>query len=230
MIAVRPAASRGESRDACARMRHTFSFRDYFEPAHMGFGALRVLNDIVVEPGATLGAERLANMERLTWVVAGILRLRAGDHERVLHAGDVHVLGAGRGIDIMEANASMSDPVHVVQAWLQPERVNAQVSPGGVLATRAQGTTLVASADAREGSLAVRGDAAIYLLRPSAGVPCTRTIGAGRRAWLQVVGGAVRANGVRLEAGDGVAVLQERRIEITGCAGAQVLMVDLADR
>ncbi len=230
MIAVRPAASRGESRDACSRMRHTFSFRDYFEPAHMGFGALRVLNDIVVEPGASIGTGRLANMERLTWVVAGALRLRVGDREVVLREGDVHVLGAGLGIELSETNASDSEPAHLVQAWLQPDRVNAAVSEGVVLATSGLDAALVATPDGRDGSLVVRQDAGLHVLRPSAGVSCTRTIGAGRRAWLQVVGGAVRANGVRLEAGDGVAVLQERRIEITGCADAQVLMVDLVDR
>ncbi len=227
MIAIRPACARGSTQRDAAASWHSFSFGDYYDPAHMGFGALRVLNEITLAPAAGVAPETHANMEILTWVVAGGLRDEVSGIE--LKAGDLQCLSAGRGVAHAESNASAGDPARYLQFWIQPDRVNAEprTSKGSFTAGTCAGLRLIAAANAGEHVVPIRGDTRVHVARLTAGQRIAHALCLGRRAWLQVTKGVLELNGVRLAAGDGAAALHENRIELLGIEDAEALVFDL---
>lgn len=226
MIAVRPGAARGVSRAAGSVVRHAFSCGDYFDPARMGFGPLRVLNEIELAPGAGLARERRANVQLLTFVIAGEVHRQSGDDSAVLAAGDAHVLGAGHGIEDGISNTSTDVPARLLQAWIQPARLNAapHAAHRHGHAMNGSGPLLLASADGREGSIALRAPVDVWRARPSAGSPVGVACCFGRRMWVQVVAGEVEVGAVRAVAGDAAVVLNERRIELVAPSAADLLV------
>jgi redox-sensitive bicupin YhaK (pirin superfamily) len=232
MIAIRPAAARGTTRTDSLVSRHSFSFGDYYDPAHMGFGPLRVLNEEVLTPAAVGETQSHANMEILNWVVSGALHPADSDGG-VLRAGDLQCLSAGRGVAHGESNDSTAEPLHFLQIWIQPDRVNAQprTEQRSFPACESHaGLRLVASADGCEGSVPIRSDVRVFVARLGAGVHVVHPLCLGRRAWLQVTEGSVEINGVKLTAGDGAAALHENRLDLLGLADAEVLLFDLPER
>jgi quercetin 2,3-dioxygenase len=233
MIAVRRAAERGTANLGWLDSRHTFSFGHYYDPDHMGFGALRVINEDRVEPGAGFGTHGHQDMEIISYVLDGALEHRDSiGTGSVIRPGDVQVMSAGTGIRHSEFNHSKTEPVHFLQIWVLPDRkglaprYDQKTFPESGKRDRLR---LVGSPDGREGSIVIHQDAAIYDAQLSRGHAVTHPLEAGRKGWVQVISGAVEVNGKAAAAGDGVALADEGLVSITSAAdGAQVLVFDLA--
>ncbi len=232
MIALRPARDRGQTELDWLDSRHTFSFGDYYDPAHMGFRALRVINDDRVAPGRGFGTHPHRDMEIVTYVLAGAL-----EHEdslgtgSVIRPGDVQRMTAGTGILHSEYNPSPAEPVHLLQIWLLPERRG--LAPGYeqkhfALEERRGRLRLVAAPDGRDGSVVIRQDAELYAAVLQDGERVRHRLRPGRYAWVQVATGDVTLNGRPLAAGDGAAVSGEEGLELTAPRAAEVLVFDLA--
>lgn len=235
MIVERPGAARGHLRTDWLDSRHAFSFGRYHDPAWMGFGALRVLNEDRVAPGAGFPPHGHANMEILSYVLDGTLVHRddAGGEGGVLAAGDVQWMSAGHGVRHSESNGSATAPVHFLQAWIQPDRVNAtpawatcRVPP----ADRRGRWAALASPDGAGGSVALRQHAWLRgaLLAPGEALECA--LDPGRRYWLHVARGAVQAGARAMAAGDALGLAGEGgtlALRGAGDAAADVLLFDL---
>lgn len=230
MIAVRPAAARGRCAVAALESRCSFSHGDYHDPAHMGFGALRLLNEQVVAPGAALEPQRYANLEVLTWVVSGSLRCREGDAApTVLAAGTLECVGGGSGLEREESNASAQQSAHLVRLGLRPDRVNAAPRIERRVFTDAQRRgrlCLLAAADG-DGLVHVRQNVRLSSALLARGETIEHRQCYSRRAWLQVVSGELIVNGIRLAGGDGAAVIQECGLHIEAASDTDLLLLEL---
>ena len=231
-VVVRPAAARGRTQTDWLDSRHTFSFGEYHDPAHMGFGALRVINDDRVAPGKGFATHGHRDMEIVTYVLEGALEhkdsLGTGS---VIRPGEVQIMSAGTGIQHSEFNHSPIEPVHLLQIWIVPDR------PG--LPPRYDQRTFdpaelagklrrVVSPDGDGGAIVIHQDASMHAARLGAADVVEHALAPGRRAWLQVARGAVTANGARLGPGDGAAVTGERTITVRANEAAEILLFDLA--
>jgi quercetin 2,3-dioxygenase len=231
MIRVRKSEDRGHFDHGWLDTSHTFSFADYWDPAHMGFGDLRVINEDRVQPGMGFGTHGHRDMEIVTWVLDGALQHRDSmGNGSVITPGKVQRMTAGTGVTHSEFNASQHDPVHLLQIWILPERPG--LTPGyeekELSSMSGKGFRLVGSRDGRDGSVTIHQDVSIYAGLFDAGESAARSIASGRRAWLQVALGEVTVNGVALGAGDGAAITEVEAIEVTaGNDGAEVLLFDL---
>jgi redox-sensitive bicupin YhaK (pirin superfamily) len=231
MIIVRPAGERGHAVFDWLDSHHTFSFGHYYDPQHMGFGPLRVINEDRVAAGGGFPPHGHANMEIITCVLDGALQHKDSlGNGSVMRPGDVQRMTAGSGIEHSEFNASKDEPVHFLQIWIQPDRVNVQ--PGYEqkvipLAEREGRLRVLVSPDGRDGSLRMQQDALLMAAVLEDGQTVEHTVAAGRRAWLQVASGSVDVNGTALKSGDGAAVVAEDRIVLSGRDKAHVLVFDL---
>jgi redox-sensitive bicupin YhaK (pirin superfamily) len=230
MIIERPGSARGEGRADWLHSRHTFSFSRYYDPQWMGFGALRVINEDVVAPGAGFAPHRHANMEILSYVLDGELSHKDDSGGGgVIQAGELQWMSAGHGIEHSEFNDSRDHAVHFLQMWIQPDRLNAQPAYAQRPApAQAGGWTLMASPDGAEGSLPIRQDAQLWLARLAPGAGATRDLRADRRYWLHVAQGQVRIAGRDLNAGDALGLVEEAGpLAIEAGQASQVLLFDL---
>jgi hypothetical protein len=233
MIAVRPAAERGTVNLGWLDSRHSFSFGHYYDPDHMGFGALRVINEDRVRPGAGFGTHGHQDMEIISYVLEGALEHKDSiGTGSVIRPGDVQVMSAGTGIRHSEFNHSKKKPVHFLQIWVLPNRqglpprYDQKSFPASEKRNRLR---LVGSPDGRDGSIVIHQDADIYDALLSNGHVVTHPVRPGRKSWVQVVSGAVEVNGAAAVAGDGVAVEDEALLSITSRAeGSEILVFDLA--
>lgn len=229
MISVRPAAERGHVNFGWLDTRHTFSFGQYYDPRYMGFGALRVINDDRVAPGAGFPMHPHADMEILTYVLEGALEHRDSiGNGAVIRPGEVQRMSAGTGIRHSEFNASQELPVHLLQIWILPERSG--LAPGYEQKAIDVGDelTLLASRDGRDGSVTIHQDAGVFAARLVPDKPARHRLAPGRRAWLHVARGDAVLNGIALAAGDGAAVTDESELELGTRSGGEVLLFDLA--
>ncbi len=233
MLKLRRAAERGRSNFGWLDSRHCFSFGEYYDPAHMGFGPLRVINDDRVAPGGGFPTHAHADMEIISYVLDGALEHRDSlGTGSVIRPGDVQRMSAGTGIRHSEFNASKSEPVHFLQIWIIPERKG--LKPAYEQKTFAGGETagtlrLTGSRDGRDGSVTIHQDADFYagLLRP--GEAAAHELKHGRIAWVQVARGEAVLNGQPLQTGDSAAVLEPGVLELTGGpAEAEILLFDMA--
>ena len=232
MITVRKAQERGHARHGWLDSFHTFSFAGYHDPEHMGFRALRVINEDRVQPRRGFDTHSHRDMEIVTYVLGGALRhedsLGTGS---VIRPGDVQRMSAGTGVSHSEFNHSATELVHLLQIWILPEREGLAPSyeqkhfPSeerrGVL-------RLVASRDARSGSIRIHQDVDLYASLLGEGESLSHALRPGRHAWLQVARGHCTLNGSPLEAGDGAAVSGEATLRLTGATDAEILLFDLA--
>ncbi len=237
MIIERPGTARGHVRTGWLDSRHTFSFGQYYDAAWMGFGALRVINEDRVAPGAGFPTHGHANMEILSYVLEGALAHRddagGGGEGGVLVPGELQWMGAGHGIRHSEFNASDSAPVHFLQIWIQPDRVNA--NPGWACrafpeADRLGRWVALAAPEGAGGALPLRQDAWLHGTLLQAEVDLERPLSPGRRYWLHVARGNVDVGGHALAAGDALGFEREDRILSVRGAGdgvADVLLFDL---
>ncbi len=231
MITLRRAGERGRTTTPWLESRHTFSFNRYYDPRHMGFRTLRVINDDRVQPGTGFATHAHRDMEILTYVLEGALEHRDSlGTGSVIRPGEIQRMSAGTGISHSEWNHSTSEPVHFLQIWLEP--AEAGLPPGYEqrrfrAADAPHGLTLVAAHDGHDGAVRIHQDAAVYAARLGAGGRAEHRLGPGRHAWVQLARGTAALNGVALEAGDGAAVSGEPRLEIVSADGAEVLLFDL---
>lgn len=236
MIVERPAATRGAVKTGWLDSRHTFSFGHYHDPLWMGFGALRVINEDRVAPGAGFPPHDHANMEILSYVLSGALAHRdsasAGD-AGVLRPGELQWMSAGHGIEHSEFNASQTEAVHFLQIWIQPDRVNAPPAYAqrafDPQARRGRWAVL-ASPDGVDGSLAIRQQAWLRGAGLATGESMDLTIDPARRYWLHVAQGTVEFDGRTLTAGDALGFVGEsgvHRIMASGEGAADLLLFDL---
>ena len=232
MITLRKAVERGHADHGWLKSEHSFSFADYYDPAHMGVGNLRVVNEDRIAPGTGFGTHGHRDMEIVSYVIEGALAHRDSlGSEGVIRPGDVQRMSAGRGVSHSEFNASKSELVHFLQIWLLPRE--AGIPPGyeQKAFTRQQQEgrlQLVASPDGAGGSVTIHADAFLYAGRFGQGVAGELRLGEGRHAWVQVARGKARINGHDLEAGDGAALWDESAVQIEGIDASEVLVFDLA--
>jgi redox-sensitive bicupin YhaK (pirin superfamily) len=233
MITVRPAAERGVANFGWLDSRHTFSFGHYYDPDHMGFGALRVINEDRVAPGGGFDTHGHQDMEIISYVLDGALEHKDSiGTGSVIRPGDVQVMSAGTGIRHSEFNHSKKEPVHFLQIWVLPDRNG--IAPrydqkSFADAEKRDRLRLVGSPDGRDGSIVIHQDAEIYDALLSRDQAVSHDLKAGRKSWIQVVRGAVEVNGKAAAAGDGVAVEDEAAVSIAARADdSHVLVFDLA--
>lgn len=232
MTLVRRSHERGHGQHDWLDSRHTFSFADYHDRAWMGFGPLRVINEDRVAPGGGFAPHRHANMEILSYVIAGGLQHRDSiGNGSVIVPGDVQMMSAGAGIEHSEFNASKDAPVHFLQIWIQPDRLNAQpryAQEHFPRASRCGVLRLVASPDGTEGSLPIRQNARVFATVLAAGDSLTHALAPARRAWLQVVAGELRlGDGTMLGAGDGAGITDAELVQMTATDECEALLFDL---
>jgi quercetin 2,3-dioxygenase len=232
MIRVRRASERGHYDHGWLDTYHTFSFARYFDRRHMGFRALRVINEDRVAPGNGFGMHPHEDMEIVTYVLDGALAHRDSlGTGSTIRPGELQRMTAGTGIRHSEFNPSEAEPVHLYQIWLLPEREG--LEPSYEQRTfpeeeRHNRLRLVASPDGQGGSLTIRQDARLYLASLDGGREVRHELTPGRHAWLQVLRGGVALDGSTLSAGDGAAVSEESSLAIGAEGPSEVLLFDLA--
>ena len=232
MIRFRLAAERGHADHGWLDTYHTFSFADYYDPAQMGFRALRVINEDRVAPGQGFGMHGHRDMEIITYVLSGALEHKDSlGHGEVLRPGELQRMSAGTGIRHSEFNPSATEPTHLYQIWLEPDRTGLPPSyeqRAFAEEGRRGRWQLVASPDAADGSLLIHQNAKVLLAALSAGETLTYDLAPHRHAWLQILRGAVVLNGQMLQTSDGAAISQEAALTLVAEVEAEVLLFDLA--
>jgi len=232
MITIRHAEERGIANFGWLDSRHTFSFGEYHDPKHMGFGPLRVINEDRVSPGQGFGTHAHKDMEIISYVLEGALEHKDSiGTGSVIRPGDMQVMSAGTGIRHSEFNHSKTEPVHFLQIWVIPDREG--IAPRYEQKTFSDADKrgklkLVFSPDGREGSVIVYQDVKIFAALLNSGEQVTYTLQSGRKAWMQSVRGSVTMNGHGLAAGDGAAVTAEPTMTMIAKAdGTEFLLFDL---
>lgn len=231
-LTLRRADERGKAKFSWLDSRHTFSFGQYVDPHHMGFGPLRVINDDWIAGGGGFPTHGHADMEIITYVLEGALEHKdsLGTGSQIL-PGDVQRMSAGRGIRHSEYNASKTDPVHLLQIWIMPAEKG--LTPSYEQKTFADDEKrgrlcLVASRDGREGSVTIRRDADMFATLLDQSEAVRHELRPGRAVWCHVARGSVTLNGQPLSAGDAVAVEDPGEITVVGVEDGEVLMFDMA--
>lgn len=232
MITLRPSHERGHANHGWLDTYHTFSFGEYYDPGHMGFRHLRVINEDRVQPGTGFGTHSHRDMEILTYVLEGELEHKDSmGNGSVIRPGELQRMSAGTGVTHSEHNHSKSEPVHLLQIWIVPERKG--LKPGyeqrsfPIEEKRGQ-LRLIAARDGRGGAVTVHQDVDLFAALLDRGERVTHRLNPGRHAWVQVARGAVMLNGVSLKAGDGAAISEEEPLEVSASELSEILLFDLA--
>ena len=230
-IRVRRAAERGHAQYDWLDTWHTFSFNTYYDPAQMGFRALRVINEDRVQPGEGFGMHGHRDMEIITYVLEGALEHRDSlGTGAVLRPGEFQRMSAGTGIRHSELNPSPTEPVHLYQIWLLPNQKDLRPSyqqKSFPEVERRGRLRLVASPDAKDGSLLIHQDAEVYLATLDVDQQVRHELPLGRHAWLQVLRGSVVLNGQSLGTSDGAAVSGQTSLSIQATESSEVMLFDL---
>lgn len=232
MITRRPANERGHNQLGWLDTYHTFSFDTYFDPHHMGFRQLRVINEDRVEPARGFGAHPHRDMEILTYILEGALEHRDSmGNGSIIRPGEIQRMSAGTGVTHSEFNPSKSEGVHLLQIWILPNQKGLTPSyeqKTFSVAERGNQWRLIAAKDARQGAVLIHQDVDVYASILEPGVQIEFHMAAGRHAWMQVARGGVSLNGHTLKAGDGAAISEEQTLEITAAKPSEILLFDLA--
>jgi redox-sensitive bicupin YhaK (pirin superfamily) len=233
MITIRRSQERGGGDHGWLNTRHTFSFDTYYDPRHMHFRALRVINEDIVQPGAGFPTHPHRDMEIITYVLEGALQHQDSlGNGSIIRPGDGQRMSAGTGILHSEANASKTDRVHLLQIWILPERKG--IEPGYEQKAFSEEDKrgrlkLIAARDGHNGAVTVHQDISLYVSLLDEQQEVEHALAPGRHAWLQIARGSVELNGTRLEQGDGAAASDEQKLSITGAQdGSEILLFDLA--
>lgn len=229
---IRRAADRGHADHGWLDSWHTFSFADYYDPAHMGFRSLRVINDDRIAAGGGFPTHPHRDMEIFSYLLAGQLAHKDSmGNSRVLSPGEIQLMRAGTGVRHSEFNPSSTEPAHLLQIWITPDTRG--LPPAYTEWTPAAGRendakTLVISQDGRDGSATIAQDASIYLIKPGPGNPAAHTLAAGRGLWLHVAKSTLEVNGIQLSAGDAISLEDPGALTISATAtGAEAILFDL---
>ncbi|HET6329918.1 MAG TPA: pirin family protein [Holophagaceae bacterium] len=231
MLTLRASKDRGHADFGWLDTRHSFAFGEFFDPAHVRFSDLRVLNEDRVQPGKGFGTHGHRDMEILTWVLEGGLEHQDSlGSKGVIRPLQAQVMSAGTGIRHAEMNGSDKEPVHFLQIWILPEAEGLPPRYGQVDFQEADVRDrwrLIASRDGAEGSALVHQDIRIHAARLSKGASLSRDLDPSRNHWLQIARGALAANGLALSAGDGLALSSEARLDLMAIEPSEVLFFDL---
>lgn len=230
MMTIRKSGERGHADHGWLDSYHTFSFADYYDPKHMHFRSLRVINEDYIAPSEGFGTHPHADMEIITYIVKGALQHRDSmGNSAVMREGDIQRISAGSGIMHSEFNASSTDPVHLLQIWLMPDRKG--VKPGYVEKSFAKAESgqlhLATSKEGRNGSIPINQDADLYFSRLTKGQNTEFALRPGRHAWLQLIDGKLDVNGTVLNAGDAAGVTQVDSLKLSPVDDAHFLLFDL---
>jgi quercetin 2,3-dioxygenase len=232
MIQIRPAEARGRTDWGWLDSRHTFSFGEYHDPAHMAFRTLRVINDDRVKAGAGFGRHGHQDMEILSYVLEGALEHQdSSGGGGVIRPGEIQLMRAGTGVTHSEQNHSKVDPVHFLQIWIVPDARGLKPAYGQQVFDRdlaSRAFVLLASKGGRDGSLDIHQDVNLWVAFIGAGERRELRLRPARHAWIHVARGPLSVNGKALREGDGGAVSGEDRLEFVGQHAAEVLVFDLA--
>ncbi len=231
MIVRRPAAERGHANHGWLDSHHSFSFADYYDPAHMGFGPLRVINEDRVQPGMGFGTHGHRDMEIISYVLEGQLSHQDNmGNGSIIAPGDVQRMSAGRGVLHSEFNPSSTDGVHFLQIWIEPAQrgIAPSYEQARVDAAAKRGTLALLAAPAGQGgAVVIHQDARLYAGLFDGAESAVHAVAPGRRAYVHVARGAVHVNGAPLGAGDAVRIEDEAEVRIDAGRDAEVLLFDL---
>jgi redox-sensitive bicupin YhaK (pirin superfamily) len=231
MIDIRKSADRGHADHGWLDTRFSFSFADYFDPQHVHFRTLRVMNDDRVAGGGGFPMHPHADMEIVTYVLEGALQHKDSmGNGSVIKPGDVQYMSAGTGVTHSEFNASKTEPVHLYQIWMFPDRKGHKPTYDQKNFSEAEKRgklRLLVSPDGRDGSVKIRQDNELYATVLGEGESVKHALKPERHAYVQVARGSVKLNGTQLETGDGAAISAEKAVELTGVKDAEVLLFDL---
>jgi redox-sensitive bicupin YhaK (pirin superfamily) len=230
-ITVRRSSERGLADHGWLRSRHTFSFADYHDPAHMGFRSLRVINDDIVAAGRGFPEHPHRDMEIFSYVLEGALAHRDSlGNERILTPGQIQLMSAGAGVRHSEFNPSATEPTHFLQIWIQPREQGLRPSytewhPSPRHADDPK--VLVISADGRDGSAGIQQDAEIFRILLEPGQSLQHEVREGRGIWLQIAEGSLAVNGIKLDSGDAAATEESGILTLTANSRTNALLFDL---
>jgi quercetin 2,3-dioxygenase len=232
MMDILKSEERGHANHGWLDSHFTFSFADYFDPEQVQFRTLRVMNDDRIAGGGGFPKHPHRDMEIVTYVLEGALEHKDSmGNGSVIKPGDVQYLSAGTGVAHSECNASKTEPVHMYQIWMLPERQGLKPTYDQKTFSDAEKRgklRLVASPDGRDGSVRIRQDNELYATVLGAGETVKHALKKDRHAYVQVARGSVKLNGTELREGDGAAISEEEAVELTGVKDAEVLLFDLA--
>ena len=227
---IRRANERGHASHGWLDTYHTFSFANYYDPEHMGYRSLRVINDDIVMPGEGFGTHPHRDMEIITYVLSGQLEHKDSmGNGRIIKPGEVQYMAAGTGVQHSEFNPSNDEAVHLLQIWIQPDRKGAKPNYAEKSMSKLpQGQfNLITSKTGRDGSIAINQDADLWLAKLGTGNRVTHTLAANRHAWLHIAEGEVTVNGEKLSGGDAIAFDEAGTVELNATKPSQVLLFDL---
>jgi quercetin 2,3-dioxygenase len=229
MIEIRPSEERGHNKLSWLDSRFTFSFDQYYDPEHVQFRALRVINEDHVAPGAGFPTHPHRDMEILTWILEGAIEHRDNSGGNgVIRPGELQHMTAGRGVMHSEFNPSPKDPAHLLQIWILPERKGLDPSYEQLSFPDAELRGKFSLVAGPKAPVTIHQDANLYIARLDAGAEAKHTLEPGRHAWVQVARGGVELNGKKLKAGDGAAISDEAGINVRAGEASEVLLFDLA--
>jgi quercetin 2,3-dioxygenase len=232
MMDILKSEERGHANHGWLDSHFTFSFADYFDPEQVQFRTLRVMNDDRIAGGGGFPKHPHRDMEIVTYVLEGALEHKDSmGNGSVIKPGDVQYMSAGTGVAHSEYNASKTEPVHMYQIWMLPEKQGLKPAYDQKTFSDAEKRgklRLVASPDGRDGSVRIRQDNELYATVLGAGETVKHALKKDRHAYVQVARGSVKLNGTELREGDGAAISEEKAVELTGVKDAEVLLFDLA--
>ena len=233
MITLRPSRERGHADHGWLKSFHSFSFAGYHDPKHMGWGKLRVINEDWIAPGKGFGTHGHRDMEIVTYVLQGALAHKDSlGNVKAIPPGDVQRMSAGSGVQHSEFNHAPDDTTHLLQIWIEPNVKG--VKPSYEQTTFADSAKqgrlcLVASPDGAQGSVTLHADARLYAGLFDAGQTAALELATGRKAYVHLVRGALKVNGVALHTGDAALLADEQQVALTEAQEAEVLVFDLSD-
>jgi quercetin 2,3-dioxygenase len=229
MMQIRPSEERGHNQVPWLDSHFTFSFDQYYDPEHVQFRSLRVINEDVIAPGQGFPMHPHREMEILTWILEGALEHRDNTGGRgVIRPGELQHMTAGTGVMHSEFNASSKTPVHLLQIWILPNRRGLKPGYEQLSFADSELRNRFALVAGTEAPITIHQDVNLHIARLDNGMSAEHLLERDRHAWVQVARGAVEVNGRQLRAGDGAAISHEARVDVTAQMPSEVLLFDLA--
>ncbi|HIB90627.1 TPA: pirin family protein [Candidatus Poribacteria bacterium] len=232
MIQKRSSRERGYANHEWLETYHSFSFARYYDSKHMNFRYLRVINEDRVQPGTGFGMHSHHDMEIITYILDGSLKHQDSmGNQSIIYTGEVQHISAGTGIMHSELNPSESDPVHFLQIWITPDRMG--IEPRYAQRKLRDNISdnqlcLIASKNGENGSITLNQDVNLYVLSLDSGGQVDYELQPDRYAWIQVTKGTIKLKDITMEAGDGAAISEEKKLEINANNAAEMLLFDLS--
>jgi len=228
MMSIRYHDERGYVNHGWLEARHSFSFGNYYDPEHLGVSALRVINDDHIAAGQGFPTHSHQDMEIITYVTSGSIEHKDSmGNTKALSAGEFQLMSAGSGISHSEYNPSPHEPLNLFQIWIQPDQLGIEPAYQQKKFAHTQGMQLIASPDARNGSLLIHQDAYLYHLKLAVEQTATHKLDSGRTIYAHIINGEIDINGKRLSAGDGITINTETQIDFISITNTEALFFDL---